>query len=133
MGLKRINVLLLAGFYLFAGINHFINPAFYLPLIPDYLPFPNAINIISGTAEILLGGGVLFNRTRKVSSYLLVAMLITFIPAHIYFLEIGSCLENGLCVPEWVSWVRLVIIHPLLIIWALSVRNFAQKTKSQLM
>lgn len=123
MDLKRVNVFLLTFFYVFAGLNHFINPDFYLSLIPEYLPFPDAINIISGIAEVVLGIGVLLNKTRKIASYLLVLMLISFIPAHIYFLEIGSCVETGLCVPEWVSWVRLLIIHPVLIVWALSVRN----------
>ncbi|RNC79749.1 MAG: hypothetical protein ED557_13900 [Balneola sp.] len=121
--MKRVNVFLLTFFYVFAGLNHFINPDFYLSLIPEYLPFPDAINIISGIAEVVLGIGVLLNKTRKIASYLLVLMLISFIPAHIYFLEIGSCVETGLCVPEWVSWVRLLIIHPVLIVWALSVRN----------
>ena len=123
MDLKKINLFLLSGFYVFAGTNHFINPEFYYGLIPDYLPYHNAINYISGVAEIVLGIGVLFEKTRTWSSYLLVAMLICFIPAHVYFLQIGSCIETGLCVAEWISWVRLLVIHPLLILWALSVRK----------
>lgn len=123
MDLKKINLFLLSGFYVFAGTNHFINPEFYYGLIPDYLPYHDAINLISGVAEIVLGIGVLFEKTRTWSSYLLVAMLICFIPAHVYFLQIGSCIETGLCVAEWISWVRLLVIHPLLILWALSVRK----------
>ena len=45
-------------------------------------------------------------------------MLIAFIPSHIWFIEIGSCVEGGLCVDEWISWLRLLIIHPVLIYWA---------------
>ncbi len=123
MDLSKANLFLLSGFYVFAGVNHFINPEFYYPLIPDYLTFHEAINYISGLAEILLGIGVLVNKTRRLSSYLLVAMLVSFIPAHVYFIQIGSCIETGLCVPEWISWTRLLIIHPLLILWALSVRK----------
>lgn len=123
MDLKKINLFLLSGFYVFAGTNHFIDPEFYYGLIPDYLPYHDAINLISGVAEIVLGIGVLFEKTRTWSSYLLVAMLICFIPAHVYFLQIGSCIETGLCVAEWISWVRLLVIHPLLILWALSVRK----------
>lgn len=123
MDLKKINLFLLSGFYVFAGANHFIDPEFYYGLIPDYLPFHKAINYVSGVAEIILGIGVLFQKTRTWSSYLIVAMLISFIPAHVYFLQIGSCIEDGLCVAEWISWARLLVIHPLLIWWALSVRN----------
>ncbi len=125
MDLKKLNLLLLSGFYLFAGSNHFINPDFYNVLIPDYLPFHEAINITSGLAEILLGIGLLFFSSRKWAAYLIVSMLIAFIPAHIYFIQIGSCLEDSLCVPEWISWLRLVLIHPLLIGWALSVRRYS--------
>ena len=129
MDLKRINVFLLSGFYVVAGVNHFINPDFYYLLIPDYLPFHTVINYVSGFVEILLGIGVLFEQTRKISVYLLVVLLISFIPAHIYFLQIGSCVKNGLCVSEWVSWVRLLFIHPILIAWALSVQFLKKKSK----
>lgn len=112
---------MMAGFYILAGLNHFINPDFYTPLIPDYLGNPDLINAVSGVAEIILGAGILFDGTRKVSSYLIIAMLIAFIPAHIYFMESGNCIEGGLCVAAWVSWVRLLIIHPLLMYWAWSV------------
>ncbi len=121
MDLKKLNLLLLSAFYVFAGVNHFINPQFYYGLIPDYLPFHELINVVSGLAEISLGIGVIFYKTRKWSSYLLIAMLISFIPAHVYFIQIGSCIEGGMCVAEWIGWARLLIIHPLLILWALSV------------
>lgn len=123
MDLKRLNVLLLGGFYIFAGINHFINPAFYLPIIPDYIPFPEFVNYGSGVAEVLLGAGVWISRTRKLSSVLILILLIAFIPAHVHFIQIGSCIEGGLCTPEWLGWLRLVLIHPLLMLWAWSVRN----------
>lgn len=123
MDIKKTNLYLLSGFYVIAGVNHFLNPEFYYPLIPDYLPFHEVINYVSGFAEILLGFGVLIKKTRRLSSYLLVVMLISFIPSHIYFLQIGSCTEGGLCVSEWISWARLLAIHPLLIAWAFSVRK----------
>lgn len=127
MDLKKINVYALGAFYIFAGTNHFISPEFYYGLIPDYLPFHEAINIISGLAEIGLGLCVLLDTSRKWSSYLIVLMLIAFIPAHIYFIQVGSCLDDSLCVPEWIGWVRLILIHPILIVWALSVRNIKLK------
>ncbi len=129
MDLKKINLFLLSGFYVFAGVNHFVDPEFYYGLIPDYLPFPDLIIVVSGIAEIVLGIGVLFQRTRKWSSYLIVAMLISFIPSHVYFLQIGSCVEGGLCVAEWISWARLLVIHPLLIWWAWSVGSLKLKSE----
>lgn len=123
MGLRKISQYGQALFYALAGINHFINPGFYLGLIPDYLPFPSTINVISGLAEITLGIGILFSASRKFAGNLIIAMLIAFIPAHVYFIQIGSCVEGGLCIPEWVSWLRLVVIHPILMWWASSVKR----------
>ncbi len=120
MAKNIINRLLFLGlvvFFVLAGMNHFRDPEFYIPLIPDYLPYKNAINIISGIVEITLGLTLLSVRYRRIVSYLLIFLMILFIPSHIWFIEIGGCIEGGLCVPAWVGWVRLLIIHPLLILW----------------
>ncbi|MCS6968792.1 MAG: hypothetical protein RMJ44_08595 [Cytophagales bacterium] len=114
---------LLASFLVLAGINHFVMPEFYYPLIPDYLPFPAWINGIAGISEIGLGSLLLIAPLRRWAVGGIIAMLIAFVPAHIYFIQIGACVENGLCVPLWVAWVRLILIHPLLIAWAWYVRK----------
>ena len=121
--LKYFGLVLLSGFYLMAGFNHFRDPAFYLPLIPPYFPEPDLINSIAGIAEIVLGAGLFFSSTRKASSILIVIMLIAFIPSHVYLIELGGCVSDGLCVPSWVAWVRLIVIHPLLMLWAWSYRK----------
>lgn len=109
--------ILLGIFYVVAGINHFRDPEFYLPLIPDYFDYPYAINIASGILEILLGVLVLIKPARQYAAVAIILMLLAFIPSHIYFVQQGSC-AGALCVPAWVGWVRLVVIHPLLIFWA---------------
>ncbi|MEM6643383.1 MAG: hypothetical protein AAF616_10415 [Bacteroidota bacterium] len=121
--MKGVSRYVMSGFYVLAGINHFINPEFYYPLIPEYFRYPIAINFLSGVAEVTLGLGLLWSKTRKVSAYLIIAMLFAFIPSHIYFIEIGGCIDEGLCAAPWVGWVRLLIIHPLLMYWAWRVRK----------
>lgn len=121
--MKKASLYLQVAFYLFAGVNHFINPDFYAGLIPDYLPFHSFINLASGVIEIALGLGLLFPVTKKFSAYSIILMLIAFIPSHVYFIQIGGCIEGGLCTTMTVAWVRLVIIHPLLILWAWSARK----------
>jgi uncharacterized membrane protein len=119
----KILRLLLIGFYIFAGANHFINPDFYLGLIPDYLPFPETINYISGFFEILLAIGVAVPKTRALAARGIILLLILFIPSHIYFIEVGSCIENAFCVEPWIAWLRLLVIHPLLMLWAWAIRK----------
>jgi len=114
----------LIGFYLFAGINHFINPNFYKPLLPLYLrDWSIAINYISGISEITLGLLMLFPRTRKLAAYGIIVMLIAFVPAHIYMIQIGSFSLGSFEMTPMIGWVRLLIIHPLLMYWAWSCRR----------
>ena len=115
---KRNGLFLLIIFYLVAGLNHFIMPEFYMPLIPEYFPAKNAINTFSGIIEILLAIGLSMQKTRKISSIGIIVLLIVFIPAHIHFIQKGACFEGSLCVPLWVAWVRLFPVHFLLMIWA---------------
>ncbi|MEM0940778.1 MAG: hypothetical protein AAF600_11425 [Bacteroidota bacterium] len=122
MGLKTLHLNLQSFFYLAAGVNHFINPEFYYPLIPNYFIYTKAINLLAGFFEMLFGITFLFTRTRNFAVYGILSMLLAFIPSHIYFIQTGSCIEEGLCVPEWIGWFRLIVIHPLLIWWAWSQR-----------
>lgn len=114
---------LLVIFYVLAGINHFINPNFYLPLIPPYLGDVWLVNVSAGVSEVALGLLVIPRKTRKLALYGIMAMLIAFIPSHLYFIEIGGCVNEGLCVPAWVAWLRLILIHPLLLLWAWKLRD----------
>ena len=118
INLSKVNRWMLIIFYVSAGLNHFRDPEFYYPLIPDYMPFPVQINLISGLSEIILGIGVGFSLTRRWSAFGVIIMLIAFVPSHIHFIAIGGCVSNSLCVPLWIGWLRLLLIHPLLIMWA---------------
>ncbi len=115
---QKILVLGLGLFFIIAGLNHFIQPEFYFPLIPPYLPWPSLINYASGFLEIILGLAVLLPSLRKISAWCIIILMILFIPSHVYFIQIGSCIPDGLCVPVWLAWIRLLIIHPLLMLWA---------------
>lgn len=121
--LMKLLRLTLIGFYLVAGIYHFINPEFYLGLIPDYLPYPEFINYLSGFLEIGLALGVALPKTRMLAVKGIIVLLVLFIPSHVYFIQIGSCVETAFCISPWISWVRLLLIHPLLLLWAWAVRK----------
>ena len=105
-------------FYFSAGINHIINPDFYIDLIPNYLPNPYGINILSGLIEIALSLLLLFPKYLKIGALGIIVLLIFFVPSHVYFIKIGSCVPNSLCVNPIIGWLRLIIVHPILILWA---------------
>ena len=116
---KKISLFVMAAFYLLAGINHFRTPETYYQIIPAYFSNPHSINIEAGIAEILLAILLLISTTKKISCYAIIIMLLAFIPAHIYMLKVGFCIKD-LCLPTWALWARLIILQPLLILWAWS-------------
>jgi uncharacterized membrane protein len=113
-------LVVMAIFYILAGINHFVHPAMYIAIVPPYLPSPSGLVLISGVAEILGGIGVLipdglvFKRTRAFSAWGIVLMLIAFLLVHI-----NMCLHPNQfpAVPLLVIWLRLPLQIPL-IAWA---------------
>ncbi|MES2690065.1 MAG: MauE/DoxX family redox-associated membrane protein [Bacteroidota bacterium] len=110
-------VLLQFLLYFLAGINHFINPQFYLKLIPPYIPFHEAMNVISGIAEIVLALLLLHQPARKFASVIIVLMLLVFITVHVYYIQVNPCTPAD-CIFFGIGWARLLIVHPLLIYWA---------------
>ena len=120
--LKNKSLLLMALFYLLAGINHFRKPLTYYSIIPPYFHDHYFRNIIAGMAEILFAVLLLIPITKKYACYGIILMLIAFIPSHIYMIKAGFCIE-GYCLPQWTLWFRLFVLQPLLVWWAWSNRK----------
>ena len=120
--LKKIALIFAVILYVMAGVNHFWHPAFYLQIIPPYLPFPKAINYISGFLELLLGVLLIFKSTRYMAAIGIIVLLILFIPAHIYTVQI-ACPPGTSCNMQWLALIRLIIFQPLLIAWAWWIRD----------
>lgn len=117
--IKNGLLLIMIVFYLFAGYNHFKNPSLYLSLIPNYLTqWSNEINILSGIFEIFLAILLVPKFTREYAGWGIIFMLIAFIPAHIYFIQKGNFSIGSINMNPTISWIRLIIAQPILVIWA---------------
>jgi len=81
---KRISLFLLAAFYTYAGVGHFTNEAFFLRIVPPWLPYPLAMVQISGVAEIAGGLGILVPQLRRAAGIGLLALLVAVYPANIH-------------------------------------------------
>jgi len=82
--LRKAGLLLLILMFLLAGLNHFANPNFYVSIIPPFLPLRYELSNITGFFEIIGAIGLLFAKTRKLSGYGLVILLIAIFPANIH-------------------------------------------------
>lgn len=123
---SKLSLIAFVVFYLVAGLMHFIQPEFYIQVIPEYLGDASLLNLAAGAAEIAIAIAALFKPTRALSGFGTIAMLLVFVIPHVYFIKIGSC-AGDLCIPSWVAWLRLIVIHPLLLYWAYTISK--NKTK----
>ena len=82
--IKTIALFALAAFFINVGVDHFINPAFYVNIMPDYLPLHLEAVYISGFFEVLGGVCVLIPKLRAAAGWGLVALLIAVYPANIH-------------------------------------------------
>jgi uncharacterized membrane protein len=75
---------MLGIFFMLAGANHFLNTAFYMGIMPPYLPWHLMLVYISGAAELLLGLGLLFRRTERLAAWGLIALVLAVTPANVH-------------------------------------------------
>ena len=45
---------LMSALYVLAGIDHFIQPGFFLKITPKWMPYPELANFVVGAVEVLL-------------------------------------------------------------------------------
>jgi uncharacterized membrane protein len=112
--LKSALRIVLALFFIAAGVNHFRATGFYLRMMPRYVPFHLAMVQISGVAEIALGTLLLVPAATVEAAWGLIALLIAVFPAN---LQMALHPETF---PEFTSralWLRLPL-QGVLIGWA---------------
>jgi uncharacterized membrane protein len=82
--LKRGAKWMLGIFFMLAGVNHFLNTAFYISIMPPWLPWHLALVYVSGAAEVLLGLGLMFRRTERLAAWGLIALVLAVTPANVH-------------------------------------------------
>ena len=107
--IKLISIIVMSIFYISVGAKHFIDPAWFVQIMPPYLPFHYEAVYLSGFLEILFGLMLLFPKTRCYAAWGLVLLLIAVYPANIY-LAFNERAQNTLEISAFAaSWVRLPI------------------------
>ncbi|MBW2279301.1 MAG: DoxX family membrane protein [Deltaproteobacteria bacterium] len=114
---KLGSLVLLGVVYVLAGINHFVNPDFYRPMMPPALPAHDLLIWLSGLAEVALGVGVFIPQTRRWAAWGIIALLIAVVPANIHIAVNDIALDGGSEGAGAANWVR-VAFQAVLILWA---------------
>jgi uncharacterized membrane protein len=106
---------LLAGFFIGAGVNHFVSPRAYERIVPPRLQVDaKRVVQITGAAEIAGGVGVLLPGVRRVSGLWLVGLLAAVFPANLYMAQSPERFRK---IPRWALYARLPL-QPLMMWWA---------------
>lgn len=82
--MKAVILVLFGAFFVVAGVTHFTNQAFFTSIVPPYLPWPVALVVISGVAEIALGVLLLVRRTSRLAAWGAIALLVAVFPANLH-------------------------------------------------
>ncbi|MGI9107824.1 MAG: DoxX family protein [Pyrinomonadaceae bacterium] len=112
--IKLILWYLLGAFFTLAGLYHFINPAFYLKIMPPYLPWHLFLVYLSGFFEIVLGVLVLVPKYTRVAAWGLIALLIAVSPANLHMALNPEIYPD---LPPLGLWLRLPL-QAVFIAWA---------------
>ena len=84
---KIITIYIMSFGYTYVGIIHFIDPDFFLHIMPNYLEYHLELVYLTGIAEIIFGIMLIFNQTRRIGSIGLIILLILVFPANIHLVQ----------------------------------------------
>jgi uncharacterized membrane protein len=79
---RRAALALVFIWFFFGGLGHFVWLDAYARVVPSWVPFPRAVNILTGICDVAGAIGVLWPRTRKLAGYALIAYCICVWPVH---------------------------------------------------
>ena len=106
--LSKISIYIMSLFYINIGVKHFIDPNWFLHIMPPYLMFVGLeLVYISGFFEILLGVMLVFKKYRKIAAYGIILLLVAVYPANIY-LAFNQEAQELIGISAFkASWLRL--------------------------
>lgn len=110
---------LIPGIFCSMGALHFIKPAPFIAVMPDYIPRHKAMVLISGAAEIAGGLGFLIPGMQAVATYGLILLLAAVFPANID-MALKAYRRRGSTLYTWLLAARLPLQFGLMywVYWA---------------
>ena len=117
---KKVLLFAFSIFFIGAGLDHLVNPEFYLSIMPPIFPMHSEAVLISGVLEIVGGIAVLMPGLRRAAGWGIFVLLIAVYPANIYMAlnpELFTSIHSGFL------YFRLPLQF-LFLYWAYSVTRF---------
>lgn len=121
---RRVLRVLLSAVMVIVGVLHFADPAPFVRIVPATLPAPQVLVYLSGAAEVGLGILLLWDKTRRLAAFGLIALFFAVFPANVNMAVNDVQLDPASPMPAWALWARLPL-QAALIAWAWAVRGAA--------
>mgnify|MGYP001493108950 CR=1 FL=1 len=126
--LKSIVALLGGVFFIYVGVLHFIDTAWFEPIVPPLFGSATFWVLVSGVAEVAVGIGLIMPNTRKKAGYASALLLIAVYPANLYMWVYNIELGDGSSLSQAGHVVRLLLqISGILV--SLWIADWAVKTR----
>lgn len=107
----------LAAVYLVAGIGHLRAPETFLLIVPDWVPAPRALILVTGVCEILGALALLSLRWRRLAGIMLALYAVCVFPANIKHAVEGIHISD--LTDSWWYHAPRLAFQPVLVWWAL--------------
>jgi len=107
----------LALAYCAVGIIHLRSPGTFMPIMPQWVPYPQSVIFLTGACEIAGGLALLTRRLRPLAGAMLALYAVCVFPANIKH-ALGNIAVGGTHLSWWYHGPRLAF-QPVIIWWAL--------------
>ena len=114
--------------FVLIGVDHFIDPSWYEPIVPEIIGFPTFWVYASGFFEITLGLGLMFQKTRRISAYGVALMLLVLYWANFNMWINDIAIGGSKFGTEW--HIMRAIIQVMLIIICLIIAKYSSESST---
>ena len=104
--IKLFTIYFMSIAYTYVGIRHFIDPDFFLAIMPNYFSLHLFFVYLTGLMEVVFGVLLVFRKTRKIAAYGLIVLLVIVFPANIHLVQ-SELSQSILDVTKEQSLIRL--------------------------
>jgi len=104
--IKLFTIYFMSIAYTYVGIRHFIDPDFFLAIMPNYFSLHLFFVYLTGLMEVVFGVLLVFRKTRKIAAYGLIVLLVIVFPANIHLVQ-SELSQSILDVTKEQSIIRL--------------------------
>ena len=105
---RTITALALGGAFIWIGVQHFLDPVWFEPIVPNMLGAPRFWVLASGVAEVAVGLALIFPASRAYGGLACAALLVVLYWANLYMWIENVPLDGKTYANVW-HVVRLLI------------------------